>query len=86
MTEIFSIFLASAGNRIEKIGFEAWPPAATLVLEGYGNWQPDGLENRCPQGLVGSSPTPSALVPGGSVRCYLIDILSTKLTFREAAS
>jgi hypothetical protein len=33
------------------------------LLEGYANWQADGLENRCPKGLVGSSPTPSAKCP-----------------------
>ena len=39
------------------------------LLEGYANWQADGLENRCPKGLVGSSPTPSAnrLLPGRSL-------------------
>ena len=41
----------------EKI--EPGPPVG-WVTEGYANWQADGLENRCPQGLVGSSPTPSA--------------------------
>jgi hypothetical protein len=30
------------------------------VMEGYANWQADGLENRCPKGLGGSSPSPSA--------------------------
>ena len=40
-----------AGPSSRKLGWSA---------EGYANWQADGLENRCPKGLVGSSPTPSA--------------------------
>ncbi len=42
----------------------------TLRTEGYANWQADGLENRCPKGLVGSSPTPSARADlGPTERC-----------------